>query len=295
MTTHLTLRQLQAFLAVARLGSLAPAAEEQGLSRAALSQSLQELERQLGATLFDRSGYRLRLNACGETLLPLADELLTRALQIEQQFARADALPTRLRLGASDTIGNYLLPRLVAELMARFPDVHVEAEIHNSQALCAQLQRYELDLALIEGEVLDQGLTATPWQEDELWVVAPRDWTWPQGKDAGWAALGKQRWIIREPGSSSRVQFEQFVLPLLGETPATLTFNTSEAIVHAVGAGLGCALVSALAVRERVDDGELLRLSLPPRFSRPLTVVRLASRYLAPRAAEVLAWLSGKA
>ena len=126
-------------------------------------------------------------------------------------------------------------------------------------------------------------------------MVAPRDWTWPQGEDAGWAALGKQRWIIREPGSSSRVQFEQLVLPLLGETPATLTFNTSEAIVHAVGAGLGCALVSALAVRERVDDGELLRLSLPPRLSRPLTVVRLASRYLAPRAAEVLAWLSGKA
>ncbi|MXR37900.1 LysR family transcriptional regulator [Craterilacuibacter sinensis] len=288
MTTHLTLRQLQAFLAVARLGSLAPAAEEQGLSRAALSQSLQELERQLGCTLFDRSGYRLRLNSAGETLLPMADELLTRARQIEQQFSEPDQLPTRLRLGASDTIGSYLLPQVVAQLLARFPDLQIEVGIHNSQTLLGQLQRYELDLALVEGEVLDSELAVTPWREDELWIVAPSHSTTAMD----WPALRQQRWIVREAGSSSRIQFEQLVLPQLGSTPDTLTFNTSEAIVQAVCAGLGCALLSSLAVSKRVEDGALRRVELPQQLSRPMTIVRLKNRYATPRTVQILQWLA---
>lgn len=283
------MRQLQAFLAVARLGSLAPAAEEQGLSRAALSQSLQELERQLGCTLFDRSGYRLRLNSAGETLLPMADELLTRARQIEQQFSEPDQLPTRLRLGASDTIGSYLLPQVVAQLLARFPDLQIEVGIHNSQTLFGQLQRYELDLALVEGEVLDSELAVTPWREDELWIVAPSHSTTVMD----WPALRQQRWIVREAGSSSRIQFEQLVLPQLGSTPDTLTFNTSEAIVQAVCAGLGCALLSSLAVSKRVEDGMLRRVELPQQLSRPMTIVRLKNRYVTPRTAQILQWLAG--
>ncbi|MCL6264541.1 LysR family transcriptional regulator [Craterilacuibacter sp. RT1T] len=290
MTTHLTLRQLQAFLSVARLGSLTPAAEEQGLSRAALSQSLQELERQLGCTLFDRSGYRLRLNAAGETLLPMADELLTRTRQIEQQFGEPDKLPSKLRLGASDTIGSYLLPKIVARLQAHFPDLQLEVGIYNSQTLCGQLQRYELDLALIEGEVLDSELAVTPWREDELWIVAPGNSASPMD----WPALRQQRWIVREAGSSSRVQFEQLLLPQLGDTPNTLIFNTTEAIVQAVCAGLGCALLSSLAVSKRVEDGALRRVTLPQQLSRPMTIVRLKNRYITPRTTQVLQWLAGQ-
>ncbi|MGL6070620.1 LysR family transcriptional regulator [Craterilacuibacter sp.] len=294
MTTHLTLRQLQAFLSTARLGSLALAAEEQGLSRAALSQSLQELERQLGCILFDRSGYRLRLNASGETLLPMADELLTRALQIEQLFGEPDKLPTRLRLGASDTIGSYLLPKVVAGLLARFPDVEIDVGIHNSQTLFGQLQRYELDMALVEGEVLDANLSVSAWREDTLWIVAPKGYALSHGTAIDWAALRQQRWIVREAGSSSRVQFEQLILPQLGNTPDTLTFNASEAVVQAVIAGLGCALVSSLAVDKRVEHGILERLELPLKFSRPMTIVTLKNHYAAPRTAQIIQWLAGQ-
>ena len=182
----------------------------------------------------------------------------------------------------------------MAELLARFPDVKVDVGIHNSQTLFGQLQRYELDMALVEGEVLDSALAVTPWREDALWIVAPKGYVLAHGKAIDWTALRQQRWIVREAGSSSRVQFEQLILPLLGNTPDTLIFNASEAVVQAVIAGLGCALVSSLAVGKRVEDGLLDRLELPLKLSRPMTIVTLKTRYATPRTVQIIQWLSGQ-
>ncbi|MGL5036653.1 MAG: LysR family transcriptional regulator, partial [Aeromonas sp.] len=110
----LTLQQLKVFATIARYGNLGLAANELFLSKGAVSQSLQELERQLATPLFDRIHPRLQLNNEGRLLQPVAEELLTRMQDIENLF-RPDAEPSgQLRLGASQTIGNYLLPTLLA-------------------------------------------------------------------------------------------------------------------------------------------------------------------------------------
>ena len=111
----LTLQQLKVFATIARHGNLGGAANELCLSKGAVSQSLQELERQLATPLFDRVHPRLQLNSEGRLLQPAAEELLTRMQEIEQLFS-PDAEPSgQLHLGASQTIGNYLLPALLAE------------------------------------------------------------------------------------------------------------------------------------------------------------------------------------
>ena len=112
---HLTLRQLQIFLAVARTGSTTAAANAVSLSQSATSAALNELESQLAIKLFDRIGNKLVLNDSGRVLLPQAHQLLDAAANIEQQFDVGDALSaTGLHIGASTTIGSYLLPTLFA-------------------------------------------------------------------------------------------------------------------------------------------------------------------------------------
>lgn len=110
----LTFQQLKTFAAIARYGNLGMAANELCLSKGAISQSLQELERQLATPLFDRVHPRLQLNAEGKLLQPVAEELMARLADIETMFSPDSAPVGQLRLGATQTIGNYLLPLLLA-------------------------------------------------------------------------------------------------------------------------------------------------------------------------------------
>ena len=111
----ITLQQLRVFAAIARHGNLTSAAGSLFLSKGAVSQSLQQLENHLETALFDRVHPKLKLNQQGKQLLPMADELIARAGDIELTFGKnADSLG-ELHIGASQTIGNYLLPSLLAE------------------------------------------------------------------------------------------------------------------------------------------------------------------------------------
>ena len=119
---NISFRQLKAFVAVARLGNLGAAADQLCLTRGAISQALKELELQLGTPLFDRAHPHLLLNSEGALLLPLADEMLTRLDDIGALFQQSGETggsgKAVLRIGASQTIGNYLLPSLLAQLGA---------------------------------------------------------------------------------------------------------------------------------------------------------------------------------
>ncbi|MGL4460050.1 MAG: LysR family transcriptional regulator, partial [Plesiomonas shigelloides] len=109
----LTLKQLRVFSAIALHGNMTQASEMLFLTKPALSMALQELEKQLGQRLFDRVNNRLHLNSQGRRLLPMADELLQRAHQIEQTFQQDTELSGSLHIGASNTIGNYMLPQML--------------------------------------------------------------------------------------------------------------------------------------------------------------------------------------
>lgn len=151
---RLTLRQLQIFTAVADTGSTTAAAQRVALSQSATSGALNELESLLGAQLFDRIGKRLLLNDCGRTLLPQARALLDGVQEIESQFrvgsanAAAAPLVTRLRVGASTTIGNYVLPALIAGYEKVWPGAAVDVVIGNTRDVAASVTRLEVDLVL---------------------------------------------------------------------------------------------------------------------------------------------------
>ncbi|WP_421221293.1 LysR substrate-binding domain-containing protein [Aeromonas enteropelogenes] len=274
----LTLQQLKVFATIARYGNLGLAANELCLSKGAVSQSLQELERQLGTPLFDRIHPGLQLNNEGRLLQPAAEELLTRMQDIENLFS-PDAEPSgQLRLGASQTIGNYLLPTLLANRKQEL-GLPPKVTITNTHKLCHALANFELDLALIEGENHHPDLIAEPWLQDEMLVVAHPDHPLANQGTLTLPRLADEIWVLRELQSGSREQFIQQIQPALPRWQAGLELNTLEAVMLAVEKGLGISFISRLAVSDRLQAGRLVVLPLEQRFPRQLSLIWHKQKY----------------
>lgn len=281
---NISFRQLKAFVAVARLGNLGAASDQLCLTRGAISQALKELETQLGTPLFDRAHPHLLLNSEGALLLPLADEMLTRLDDIGALFAHSgdSAGKALLRIGASQTIGNYLLPGLLAGLG---PQWQLSVFIANSQQLATRLLAFELDLALIEGEVTDPQLHSEAWQQDQMILVASPAHplalsVTATGKVLSASDLADQYWVLREPASGSREQFDKYLRPQLTNPGTVLELNTLEAVLNTVQQGLGLTLVSELAARDRLASGALVVLPFNQPMPRQLHLCWHRDKYL---------------
>lgn len=275
---NISFRQLKAFVAVARLGNLGAAAAQLCLTRGAISQTLKELETQLGTPLFDRAHPHLLLNSEGALLLPLADEMLTRLDDIGSLFGSAgEAGKAVLRIGASQTIGNYLLPALLATLG---PEWRLSVFIANSQQLAERLLAFELDLALIEGDVAHPLLHSEAWQQDQMLLVCSPAHALAACSQLQLSDLNQQYWVLRETQSGSREQFDKYLRPQLSQPGTVLELNTLEAVLNTVQQGLGLTLVSELAVRDRLSSGRLVALPFRLPMPRQLHLCWHRDKYL---------------
>lgn len=277
----LTLRHLRVFDAVARHGSLTVAARDLFVTKAAASVALKELENHLGSPVFDRIGNRLRLNASGEQLRPMADDVLCRVAAIEGAFG-GDALGGRLRVGASVTIGNHLLPRLLADYGRRRRMSPPEIAIANTARLSAMLERYDLDVAFVEGTTHGAHLAVEPLWRDRLRVIAPPDHPLADGRAHALADLAGESWVLREPDSGTREQFGRRLEPELAAWTLGLEMNSNEAIVTAVAAGLGLGFLSELAVADAVAVGRVVVVRLDVEHGRSLDAATVRGKFQTP-------------
>jgi DNA-binding transcriptional LysR family regulator len=281
ITLHLTLRQLQIFKAVAAAGSTAAAAEAVSLSQSATSSAINELERLLGVQLFDRAGKRLLLNDNGRDLLPRVLSVLDGAEGIERWARDGSFQIGMLRIGASTTIGNYLLPTILADFRRSLPEVaqrqwHVQVVIANTSEIVDRVARFDLDLGLIEGPCHEPHVKALPWLEDEMVVVAsPHDPILPStGRRVSLSALRSATWLLREAGSGTREIINQLLIPHLHHLRAGIEFGNSEAIKRAVARGLGITCLSSYVVQDLLDSGALVAPKTElPRLCRRFYVV----------------------
>jgi DNA-binding transcriptional LysR family regulator len=270
---RLTLRQLQIFRVVAESGSTAAAAAAISLSQSATSAAVNELERTLELQLFDRIGKRLQLNDNGRALLPQALALLDGAGWIERWALDRESHIGTLRIGASTTIGNYLLPAILAGFRSSLSAAarqnwQVQVAIANTAAIARNVAAFELDLGLIEGPCHEPELTVQPWLEDELVVVAgARDPILPRGRKGriSLAVLSKATWLLREEGSGTREIINQLLIPHLHHLRPGIQFGNPEAIKRAAASGLGISCLSRYVVEDLLRTGALVeaRTELP--------------------------------
>ncbi|MGO4277364.1 transcriptional regulator, LysR family [Cupriavidus sp. OV038] len=272
---RLTLRQLQVFVAVAQHGSTTAAAESLAMSQSAVSASLAELERALNGPLFDRVARRLSINETGRQFFPRALSLLDQAHELER-FASEGGV--QLRIAASNTIGSYILPALLAGFRnAQTGPCELDMRIGNTQDVLHALLKFEADIGLIEGTSHERDLRSMHWCDDEMVVIVgpahPLAMVAEQ-PELLHDMLREADWIVREPGSGTREIIESRLVPALGALRFALELGNTEAIKRAVMSGFGVSCLSLHVVGDEIARGELvpLRAGLP-RVIRPLQLV----------------------
>jgi DNA-binding transcriptional LysR family regulator len=273
---HITLRQLEVFAEVLKSGSTTQASQMLALSQSAVSAALTDLEGQLSVQLFDRVGKRLVVNEHGRLLYPRALALLEQATEIEQLFREENGA---IRVYASSTIGNYILPEIIAHYRRDFPQLPLDMSVGNSQDVINAVADFRVDIGLIEGPAIRPRSSRNPG-EDELVVFAPPDSPLLQ-EDVTLARLAAAPWILRERGSGTREIVDYLLLSHLPEFHLGMELGNSEAIKHAVRHGLGISCLSRRVIAEQLEAGSLVEVPVPlPRLVRTLWRIHHRQKHL---------------
>jgi len=284
---RLHLRQLEVFVAVARGGSTRAAADLVSRSQSAASTALAELEAVLGAALFDRVGRRLLLNENGRALLPRAASLLDQALDVQHLFSQAHGAP--LRVAASLTIGEYILPPLLGRWKAQYASSSVKLLIANTSEVIDAVAGFDVDVGFIEGSQTHPDLIVRAWLEDALVIVAAPEHPLV-GRMATARMLSQADWAVRESGSGTREATDRWLLEHLGRINVAFELGSPEAIKRlvATGAALGC--MSRRAVEGALASGTLVALKTRlPAATRRLAIVVHRNKRLGQGAEEFVA------
>lgn len=257
----ITFRQLEIFAAIAKTQNISAAAETVHLSQSALSMSLTTFEHQLGGKLFERAGKRLILNTAGKELLPKVLDLVQQAKRIEATLlTQENELHGNLDIGASTTIGNYLLPALVVKFMQQNPKTSIKLKVENTAHIIQEVVKFNLDMGVIEGICSHPEITVVPWTTDRLVVVAAPQHPLARKRELSLTQLLAAQWIMRERGSGTREIFERAIGPGFH---TFLELGHTEAIKQAVITGVGISCLSELAIRQAVKNKQLVILKTP--------------------------------
>jgi len=273
----MTLEQLRIFVAVAEREHMTRAAEAVGVTQSAASNAVATLEVRHGVKLFHRVGRGIELTDAGRFFLSEARAVLARAAEAEASLSDYGGLRRgRLRLVASQTIAAYWLPERLAAFHARYSAIELSVAIANTEGAALAVLDGVAELGFIEGEIDEPALAHWPVGTDRMMLVSTipgdaitNDW------------LGAARWVMREKGSGTRSTFEAAIRDRgldPGSLDVALTLPSNEAVLAAVMAGAGCAVLSQLVVRPALEARRLhaLPFDLP---ARPFFGLRHKERY----------------
>ncbi len=291
------LRALALFLAVLDEGSLGAGARRLGMHQPNASRMLAQLESDAGAPLLERHPRGSRPTPAGLELAAHAEVLIGAARDFNAWMRQSDAADAvELRVAASMTIAEYLLPAWLAELRRRAPRVRVALEVLNSTQVLTEIRDGHLQLGFVETPHLPGWVNTRVVQEDELAVVIAPHHPWAERPaPVSLDELASTPLVVREGGSGTREAFEG----LLGDRPLAepaQVLSSNAAVRIAVAAGAGPAVLSKLTVAPQLDSGELLQVQIQGvRVRRPLTAVWTGPRRLGGAAAELLSVAGGTA
>jgi molybdate transport repressor ModE-like protein len=251
---------LELLLAVARHGSLGRAAREVGITQPAASSRIRSMERQLGVALVDRSPRGSRLTDAGA----LVTDWARRVVEAAEAFdAGVQALrgrrDSRLRVAASMTIAEYLLPGWLIALRAGLPDTAVSLQAGNSAAVAGQLLAGDADLGFVEGLAIPDGLDGVVVARDRLAVVTAPSHPWARRRAAlDPAELAATPLILRERGSGTRQVLDAALSAYGGLARPLLELASTTAVKAAAVSGAGPAVLSELAITEELASRRLV-------------------------------------
>lgn len=266
MTQPLDTRQLRAFVTLARRGSFTVAARELHLSQSAVSHSMKALETDLGCRLFDRMSKKVLLTQAGEHLLQHADKILlemSAAREAIQQLSKWGH--GRLRVGASTTACQYILPEVLSEFKKSYPQAMISLEPGDTREALELLRGNHIDLALALEPKRDDDFEFIPLFTDEMVFVMSPVHPWAQAGHVTREEIPKQNYVLYNKNSFTFELVENYFRDEDMVLNMVMELGSMEAIKELVKLGLGVSILAPWIARKEIESGELVSLSLGKR------------------------------
>ncbi len=287
---------LALFHTVAKAGGISRGALAAHVSQPAVSKQIAELEQALGVQLLDRQPRGCRLTEAGTILFAYAGRWRALEDDAERAIEEYRGLKRgRLALGASLTIGGYLLPGVIAEFHRGFPEVELALEIANTEQIRRSLLDDRIELGLTEGPLESEELDSTIFFQDELVAIAPAGHRLLRKPAVTVREMCREPLLMREEGSGTRAFVERTLRRHGIKVEPLLSLASPEAIKNAVAAGMGLAIVSRLSVRLELEAGSLGIVALKDlAIRRPLHLQRVRGRSMSAAVAKFLDVLTAR-
>ena len=294
---RMTLDQLRVFVAVAERQHLTKAAEALNLAQSAVSTAISTLEDRHNTKLFHRVGRGIELTEAGILFAKEARAILARVASAELMLAELAGLKRgTLMVQASQTIASYWLPRHLATFRQAYPGIDIRLSVSNSKQTAEAVLNGTAELGFVEGPVDDPLLTIVPIARDQMVIVVAAEHPWADNPNISSIDLTKTDWVMREPGSGTRMAFEQAITDFgiaLSSLRIVMELPSNEALRAAVEAGMGAAALSASVAAPSIEAGLTYspKLTLP---ERSFYVLQHSERYQSNAGRALLEMIAGR-
>ena len=269
------LEEFKTFIAVVDFQNFTKAAEHLNLSQPSVSTHIKNLESSFGVTLINRSVKQktISITESGYTLYKRAKEIL-HLLEVTYSDVKNLSNSTKgsIRIGASLTIGEYVLPKFLSYFSEKYPDIDVEIVIENTSLISEHLKKMTLDIGIIEGSISSTFFKQEYFLEDSLVLATPYSDNL-KNNDLNIDSLQNQKWIASEDGSGTREYLNLFLTQNKIVPKSIMVLGSNLAVKEAVRNNLGITIISSLVVSEAEARKELSTLNLNTEFSRSFSFI----------------------
>jgi DNA-binding transcriptional LysR family regulator len=276
-------RRLQVFHTVARLLSFTKAAESLHMTQPAVTFQVRQLEEYFNTRLFDRTHNRISLTEAGQRVYEYADRIF--ALYAEMENSVRDLtgeVSGVLLIGASTTIAEYMLPALLGDFKAKYPEVSIRLQVANTDGIVSMVENNVIDLGVVEAPVNNKNLVVENCRMDQMVLIVPHGHELAKKKAVPISELTKYPYICREEGSGTREVMLEAV-NAAGANPQDLNIvmelGSPEAVKGAVEAGMGISILSRATIEKELRLGSLVAIQLEEPIERPFSFVHQKQKF----------------
>ncbi|MCM3005952.1 LysR family transcriptional regulator [Priestia koreensis] len=265
--------ELKTFVTLAEVKNFTKTAKLLMISQPSVSSHIKNLEKEFQTKLFERSPKVLKITPTGEILYERAKQMIMIYDQTRQEILEHHhSIKGELKIGASFTIGEYILPSLLRDLQDHYPELELQAVIGNTEEVIQYVRRFEVDIGLIEGQTNEKTLSVHPFMQDELFITASTQHPLVQKEEITVAELQNQSWITREVGSGTREYLNHVIRSNGLKVKSLLTISSNQGIKESLISGMGLSLLSKYVIERDVRQNNLSIVKLKDySFTRTLS------------------------
>ncbi|MGD9163858.1 MAG: selenium metabolism-associated LysR family transcriptional regulator [Chromatiales bacterium] len=274
-------RRLQVFHTVARLLSFTKAAETLHMTQPAVTFQVRQLEEYFNTRLFDRTHNRISLTEAGERVYDYADRIFDLYNEMENSVREMTGeIRGALTIGASTTIAEYMLPSLLGDFGARYPEVTIHLRVSNSEGIVSMVENNTIDLGVVEAPVANKNLVVEVCRQDRLVAIVPPNHDLAEKESLAIGELLEYPFICREEGSGTREVINEYLSQNCNlALNISMELGSPEAVKGAVEAGMGVSVVSRATIQKELKLDTLRAINLVPKLERPFSFVHQKQKF----------------